>query len=300
MNLSLDRRSFLTASSALIVAYAMNGPAKAQNLPGPPHKRRGVDAKQVDSYFVINADGTVTLYSGKVDLGTGHRIALPQIVADELGIEMERIAMIEGDTHLTPDQGSTSGSNGMMRGGVQTRQAAATARAALIKLGAARLGLPEADLDTAQGEVRAKNGSASVTFAALLAGGQFNLELDSKAPRRKPSEYRYVGKPVRRPDMPGKATGAHVWMHDFAVEGMLHGRSIYPPRPGARLVSVDEASIADIPGVKVVRIKDYLGVVAEREWHAEKAARQLKAQWEGGGLVTTSAGAGLSARNRAA
>ncbi len=289
MNLSLNRRSFLTASSALVVAYAMNGPAKAQNPPGPPHKRRGVDAKQVDSYFVINADGTVTLYSGKVDLGTGHRIALPQIVADELGIEIERIAMIEGDTHLTPDQGSTSGSNGMMRGGVQTRQAAATARAALIKLGAARLGLPEADLDTAQGEVRAKNGSASVTFAALLAGGQFNLELDSKAPRRKPSEYRYVGKPVRRPDMPGKATGAHVWMHDFAVEGMLHGRSIYPPRPGARLVSVDEASIADIPGVKVVRIKDYLGVVAEREWHAEKAARQLKAQWDGGGLVTTSA-----------
>ena len=289
MNLSLNRRSFLSGSGALVVAYAMDGPAAAQNLPGTPPKSRGVDARQVDSYFVIKADGGVMLYSGKVDLGTGHRIALPQIVADELGIPIERITMIEGDTHLTPDQGSTSGSNGIMRGGVQTRQAAATARAALIKLGAQKLGLPEAELDTAEGEVRPKKGGAGVTFAALLADSQFNLELDPKAPRRKPSEYKYVGKHVRRPDMQGKATGSHVWMHDFAVEGMLHGRSVYPPRPGAKLVSVDEASIADIPGVKVVRIKDYLGVVAAREWHAEKAARQLKAQWEGGGIVTTSA-----------
>ena len=142
MNLSLNRRSFLSGSGALVVAYAMNGPATAQNLPGAPPKSRGVNAKQVDSYFVIKADGGVMLYSGKVDLGTGHRIALPQIVADELGIPIERIAMVEGDTHLTPDQGSTSGSNGIMRGGVQTRQAAATARAALIRLGAQKLGLP--------------------------------------------------------------------------------------------------------------------------------------------------------------
>ena len=263
--------------------------ASAQNLPGPAPLRRGTDNKKVDSYFVINANGSVTLYSGKVDLGTGHRIALPQIVADELGIQIERITMIEGDTHLTPDQGSTSGSNGMMRGGVQTRQAAATARAALIKLGSQKLGVPEAELDTIDGEVRRKTGGTGITFAALLANSSFNLELDPKAPRRKPSEYKYVGKHVKRPDMPGKATGTHVWMHDFAVPGMLHGRTIFPPRPGAKLVSVDESSIADIPGARIVRIRDYLGIVAEREWNAHKASRQLKAVWEGGGIVTSSA-----------
>ncbi len=286
---ALSRRAFLAGSGSLVVAFSMHAPALAQNLPGPVPARRGTDNKKVDSYFVINADGGVTLYSGKVDLGTGHRIALPQIVADELGIAIERITMIEGDTHLTPDQGSTSGSNGMMRGGVQTRQAAATARAALIKLGAQKLNLPEAELDTIDGEVRPKKGGAGVTFAALLANQSFNLELDPKAPRRRPSEYKYVGKHVKRPDMPGKATGTHVWMHDFKVEGMLHGRSVYPPRPGAKLVSVDETSVADIPGVRVVRINNYLGVVAEREWHAHKAARQLKAVWEGGGIPTSSA-----------
>ena len=291
MNMMLNRRSFLAGTGALVVAYSMQGPAAAQNLPGPAPQRRGTDNKKVDSYFVINLDGSVTLYSGKVDLGTGHRIALPQIVADELGIQIERITMIEGDTHLTPDQGSTSGSTGMMRGGVQTRQAAATARAALIKLGAQKMGLPEADLDTADGQVRPKKGGEGITFAALLANQTFNLDLDPKAPRRKPSEYKYVGKHVKRPDIPAKATGTHVWMHDFAVEGMLHGRSVYPPRPGAKLVSVDESSVADILGVKVVRIKDYLGVVAPREWHAEKAARQLKVEWEGGGMITSSADA---------
>ena len=107
MNVMLDRRSFFTGAGALVVAFSMRAPAQAQNLPGAPPSRRKTDAKQVDSYFVINSNGTVTLYSGKVDLGTGHRIALPQIVADELGIGIERITMIEGDTHLTPDQGST-------------------------------------------------------------------------------------------------------------------------------------------------------------------------------------------------
>ena len=245
MNMMLNRRTFLAGTGALVVAYSMNGPAAAQNLPGPAPLRRETDNKKVDSYFVINADGSVTLYSGKVDLGTGHRISLPQIVADELGIQIERITMIEGDTHLTPDQGSTSGSNGMMRGGMQTRQAAATARAALIKLAAPKMGLPEADLDTADGEVRAKKGGTGISFASLLANNTFSLDLYPKAPRRKPSEYKYVGKHVKRPDMPGKATGTHVWMHDFSVEGMLHGRSIYPPRPGARFVSLDDASVAE-------------------------------------------------------
>ncbi len=287
MNVMLNRRAFLLGTGALVVAYSMNRPAHAQKAASLQAARK-TGNKQVDSYFVINADSSVTLYSGKVDLGTGHRIALPQIVADELGIQLERIAIIEGDTALTPDQGTTSGSNGMMRGGVQTRRAAATARAHLIKLGAEKLGVAAGELDTVDGEVRTRDGAKRIAFGELIAGKTFDLALDAKAPVRKPSEWKYTGKSIRRPDIPAKVTGKFVWMHDFAVEGMLHGRVLHGPRPGAKLVSVDEASVANIPGVRIVRIKDFLGVVADREWHAEKAARQLKVVWEGGAIPTSS------------
>lgn len=292
MTINVSRRSFISGSAALVVAYTMAPKsALAQMAPTGSPSRRGTNNKLVDSYFVINTDGSVTLYSGKVDLGTGHRIALPQIVADELGVRIERIFMIEGDTALTPDQGPTSGSNGMMRGGVQTRRAAATARAQLIKLGAEKIGVGADELDTIDGEVRPRKGGAGVTFAALLAGKTFDLELDPKAPVRKPAEWKYTGKSVQRPDVPAKVSGKFVWMHDFAVEGMLHGRVIHAPRPGASLASVDESSIKDIPGVRIVRVRNFIGVVAEREWHAEKAARQLKLVWQGGGIVTSSADA---------
>ncbi|MGE3247622.1 MAG: molybdopterin cofactor-binding domain-containing protein [Beijerinckiaceae bacterium] len=289
MNALLNRRAFLLGTGALVVSFSMRGQAQARGTGvAALEKARKTGNKQVDSYFVINADGSVTLYSGKVDLGTGHRIALPQIVADELGIQLERVKIVEGDTALTPDQGSTSGSNGMMRGGVQTRRAASTARAHLIRLGAEKLGAPAETLDTADGEVRPRAGGKGVSFAELIAGKSFDLELDAKAPVRKPSEWKYTGKSIRRPDLPAKVTGRFVWMHDFAVEGMLHGRVLHPPRPGAKLVNVDESSIAGISGARVVRVKNFLGVVADREWHAEKAARQLKVEWSGGGIPTSS------------
>ncbi|MBM3608705.1 MAG: xanthine dehydrogenase family protein molybdopterin-binding subunit, partial [Alphaproteobacteria bacterium] len=292
MTINFSRRAFLSGSAAIVIAYSMTDKtARAQMAPAGSPSRRGTSNKLVDSYFVINTDGSVTLYSGKVDLGTGHRIALPQIAADELGIQLERITMIEGDTALTPDQGPTSGSNGMMRGGVQTRRAAATARAHLIKLGAEKLGVPADGLETIDGVVRPRAGGKGIGFGELIAGRQFDLELDTKAPVRKPSEWKYTGRSVKRPDIPDKVSGKFVWMHDFSLEGMLHGRVIHAPRPGAKLIRVDETSISDIPGVRIVRLRDFLGVVAEREWHAEKASRQLKAVWEGGGIATTSADA---------
>ncbi len=184
----------------------------------------------------------MTIFCGKVDLGQGLRIAIPQMAAEELGVAVERITMIEGDTALTPDQGPTAGSTGVMRGGVQIRQAAATAREALIGLAAARAGRPAAELGAIDGEVRPEGRrqglSASATSSATR---RFGLKLDPKAPLKSPGTYTVVGKPLPRPDVPGKVTGRHVFMHDFKVDGMLHGRVMRPAAVGAKLVAVDEA-----------------------------------------------------------
>ena len=183
------------------------------------------------------------MFCGKVDLGQGLRIAIRQIAGEELGIGVDKIKYVEGDTALTPDQGRTSGSNGIQRGGMQIRQAAATARKALIELAAQRLNVKADDLVANDGEVRPKSGGAGVRFADLIGGRNFNLKLDPKAPLKDPATYTLVGKPLPRPDVPAKCTGSFTYMHDFSLPGMVHARVIRPPAIGAKLISVDESSI---------------------------------------------------------
>jgi CO/xanthine dehydrogenase Mo-binding subunit len=279
MKTPLSRREFLQAGGALVVGFTIPGPAYAQRPRGDIPVGRTLDTAEVDGFIAVNADGSVTIFSGKVDLGQGLRIAIPQMAAEELGIGVDRIAMVEGDTGLTPDQGATAGSSGIMRGGVQIRQAAATARETLIGLAATRTGKPAADFDTIDGEVRPKSGGAGIRFGDLVGDKRFGVKIDAKAKLRDPASYTIVGQPLARPDIPGKVNGRHVFVHDFKIDGMLHGRVVRPPAVGAKLVAVDEASIGAIPGVRVVRVNDFLGVVAGSEWDAVSAARLLKTQW---------------------
>jgi len=282
MNLDprFSRRALLQGG-ALTVGFAMAGiraDALAQDALVKTAART-LAPDVVDAYFVMQADGSVTLYCGKVDLGQGLRIAIPQMAAEELGIGIDKIKFVEGDTATTPDQGPTAGSTGIQRGGVQVRQAAATARKALVEMAAQRLNVPASELTTADGVVRAKAGGAGIKFADLLAGKRFDLKLDPKAPLKDPKDYAIVGKPLQRPDVPAKSTGTHIYMQDFSVAGMLHGRVIRPASVGASLGSVDETSIKDFPGVKIVRIKDFLGLVGDDEWTVIKAMRALKCEW---------------------
>jgi CO/xanthine dehydrogenase Mo-binding subunit len=277
----LSRRDLLTGG-ALTISFVLLAPgalADAAEAAGGTAAARVLDPKRVDAFLAVNADGTVTLFSGKVDLGQGLRIALRQILAEELGIPVGRINMIEGDTALTPDQGRTSGSAGIQTGGMQIRQAAATARKALIEMAAPKLNAAPADLIAVDGEVRPKAGGAGIAFAALVAGRQFELALDPQAPTKDPGSYTIVGKPLPRPDVPAKVMGSRIYVHDFTVPGMLHARVIRPPGIGAELLSVDEASMAQLPNVRVVRIRNFLAVVAEDEWTCVRALRTLKAQW---------------------
>jgi len=272
-------RRALLKGGALTVGFALTGlrnDASAQGAAGAP---RVLDNKEVDAFLAVNGDGSVTVYCGKVDLGQGLRIAIPQIAAEELGIGIDKIKYVEGDTSLTPNQGRTSGSNGIQRGGMQIRQAAATARKALIALAAQRLNVSPDDLIATDGEVRPKAGGAGIRFAGLISGHRFDLKLDPKAPLKDPASYTIVGKPLPRPDVASKCIGTAIYVHDFTLPSMQHARVIRPPAIGASLISVDEDSVKNLPGVKVVRIKNFLAVVAEDEWTTVRAARALRAQW---------------------
>ena len=270
----VTRRAILKAG-ALTVGFACAGIPRLALSQGT----RLLDPKNVDSFLSVNSDGTVTVFCGKVDLGQGLRIAIRQIAGEELGIGVDKVHYVEGDTALTPDQGRTSGSSGIQGGGMQIRQAAATAREALIGFAAERLNMKADDLVAKDGQVRPKNGGVGVRFADLIDGRSFNLKLDPKAPLKDPATYTLVGKPLPRPDIPAKCTGSFTFMQDFSLPGMLHGRVIRPPAIGAKLISFDESSIKHLSGASAVRIKDFLAVVADDEWTAVRAARALRAQW---------------------
>ncbi|MEH2469457.1 nicotinate dehydrogenase subunit B [Nitrobacteraceae bacterium AZCC 2161] len=279
MNIPTHRRDFLKGTGALIVSFSLPAlrPARAQ---GGASAAKTVSADEVDGFIRIDHDGAVTLYSGKVDLGTGVRTAMTQIVAEELDVPIGAVSVIEGDTALTPDQGTSSGSNSIQFGGVQIRLAAATARRALLQQAAAALNVDIGDLMITDGVVTAKSTGKTVKFGELIGDKAFALKVDKAITTKTPADFKIVGKSVARLDIPAKVMAQFTYMQDYKMPGMLHGRVVRPPGIGATLQSVDEASVSAIPGfVKVVRVGNFVGVVAESEWGAIKAAQQLKTVW---------------------
>jgi nicotinate dehydrogenase subunit B len=236
--LATTRRDFLKTTGGLIVTFTLAEgilPAVAQKT--APTKTVALD--DVDAYLSIGAEGQVTLYTGKVDLGTGIRTALAQIAAEELDLPFDRVTVTQGDTALTPDQGPTSGSFSIQNGGMQIRRAAATARKALAEMAAGRLGVPITALRIENGTIKADG--KRISYAELISGRTFSLKLDKDAPLKEPAAYAIVGKSIPRVDIPAKVTARFRYMQDFRVDGMLHGRVIRPLAIGANLESVDES-----------------------------------------------------------
>jgi len=275
--LTIDRRSLLHTGVGLLVSFALLRMARAETGVAQSGLKP-VAIAEVDSFLAIGRDGSVTVYSGKVDLGTGVRTALAQIAAEELDVALDRVGLITGDTALTPDQGPTYGSLSVENGGQQIRQAAATARKALIDLAAARLQADAGAFTTRAGRVVA--GQRSVSYEELLSGKAFSLKVDPAIPTKDWRAFTVIGTPVARVDIPGKCTGRFTYMQDVRVDGMLHGRVVRPPAMGAVLKSVDAASAQAVPGfVKLVREGNFLAVVAGTEWGAIQAAQALQAEW---------------------
>lgn len=291
-----SRRDLLKGSGALIVGFSLFGlegllgEAKAQvAAPGfPGGFQGGVSAlsprlNQLDSWLAIAADGGVTAYSGKEELGQGIVQAQMQLVAEELAVPLNRVKLLYCDTAMTPDQAYTAGSQSHPTNFNKNNlaQACATAREAFVRMASERLGIPAEQLEAKDGTISAKDDpSKKVTYGDLVGGKKFNLTLDAKAKRKPASEWTVLGKPLPRWDMPALATGQFEFVQNVRVPDMLHGRVVRPPVIGAPVMNVDESSVAGMPGnVKVVVKKDFVGVVADKPWQAIQAAAKLKVTW---------------------
>ena len=241
----------------------------------------GKGTSGLDDRIAIGPDGTVTVFSGKVELGTGVRTALAQIVAEELDVPFERIRMVMGDTALSPDEGYTAGSQTIKVGGSALRNAAAEARRALLEMAADRLDATLDELTVRDGVVAVRHHpDRTITYAELMGGKKFQRTVTGEAPLKPAAEYQIVGTSVPRVDLPLKLTGQPSFVQDLRLTGMLHGRVVRPPSPGATFVAMDEGSVRDIAGlVKIVQRGNYIAVVAEREEQAVRAAEQLKVEW---------------------
>ncbi|MDB6146248.1 MAG: Isoquinoline 1-oxidoreductase, partial [Pseudomonas sp.] len=277
-NLSSSRRAFLKGG-AVVVGFSLL-PQSAHLFAQTQPQGKTVAVDQVDGFLAIDQQGLVTVFSGKVDLGTGVETALAQMAAEELDVPVERVTIIQGDTALTPDQGTTYGSMSIASGGLQIRQAAATARQALIAKAAAKWGVSSDRLQVTDGVISQGASTPGLSYGELVGGQQMNLPVDTHVMLKDPKHYRSVGQSVARRDIGPKVTASFTYMQDFRVPDMLHARVIRPPAMGATLISVDEDSVKDVPGLlKVVREGNFLAVVAKTEWSAIVAARTLKLAW---------------------
>jgi CO/xanthine dehydrogenase Mo-binding subunit len=277
---SINRRTFLKTSGALIVTFSL--------APESMFSQRldGASSNQVDGWLAINGDGTVTAFTGKCELGHGLYTAQTQLVAEELSVPFDRVKLIQCDTALTPDQGTTSGAQShptnFNKGSLAL--ACATAREKLVEMASASLGVPKDQLTVKDGAVSSRSEtSKKATYAELIGGRKFNLTLNTQAKRKPPNTWTVLGTPVPRVEIPAMAMGDFEYVHNVRVPGMLHGQVVRPPAVGSTVVSVDENSVKGLPGVvKVVTKKNFVGVVAEKPWQAIQAANKLKVVWTPG------------------
>jgi nicotinate dehydrogenase subunit B len=286
----VSRRALLKGGGALLIGFSL-APALRAQPGGPPP---GPDRNLIDSWIAIHADNTATILIGYVELGQGCTTALPQVAAEELDLGMDQVRTIAHETGVTPFQGGTYSSTAIARGRPQVQLAAAEARRELLRLAAERLGAPAATLTVERGVVSLPSGR-SVTYGELVGDRPFEIPFTGEAAPKPPSQYKLIGQPVARKDLAAKVAGTHGYVQHVRLPGMLHARIVRPRGQGAygrppRLVQVNQASVADIPGARVVRRGDFLAVVAEREWDAVRAARRLAAEWDVGESLPESAG----------
>jgi len=243
------------------------------------------DPKRLDTWLAIHADNTATIFIGFVELGQGCSTALLQIAAEELDLDMRQVKSVRLDTNRTPNQGGTVASASIHRGGPRIRAAAAEARLTLLTLASKKLNTPVERLVVSKGIVSVVGDPKhSVTYGELVGDKPFNVPFTGTAPLKPPSAYKVVGTRVTRRDVPDKVSGKYVFMQHARLPGMLHGRIVRPRGQAAygaaaKVMEVDESSVKNIPGVQVIRRRDFIGVVAPSEWDAVRAARQLKVTW---------------------
>ena len=289
-NATLSRRSFLTASGALVVGFSL---ARVSDLVAQPAK----DAPKLpgslastpflDAWIRIGADNSITVCTGKGELGQGVKTALLQLAAEELGVAPATIKLITADTRATPDEGYTAGSNSMKDSGTAIQNAAAQVREILIARAAEKWSTTAEKLRAADGFVVAEDGRR-LAFGELVGDSVTHVRAQPQSKLKDSRAYAIVGKPLARVDIPAKVTGGVAYVQDIRLPGMVHARVVRPPAYGARLRDVKVANAETLPGViKVIRDGNFLAVVAEHEYQAVVAMRALAtgASWETSGKL---------------
>jgi nicotinate dehydrogenase subunit B len=286
---SPSRREFFKAGTGLLIGFSIADSTIAPQLFGAetaPNPKPG----QLDSWLRIEKNESIKVFTGKVDIGMGVRTGLSQIVAEELDVPLSRIELVMGDTAATPDQGGVGGSTSISGGARPMRNAAATARFLLVQAASNQLGVPVEQLHVKDGVVSAKSdASKSVSYGALagglndtlkVSGGGFALNVEGKGKPKDPATYSIVGQSIPRYDLAPKFFGKSTYSTDIRVDGMLHGRVIRPSSAGATVVSVDDTAAKSIPGFTKAVVKgNFVGVVADTEWGAIKAAKTVQVTW---------------------
>jgi nicotinate dehydrogenase subunit B len=289
----VSRRAVLRGTGALVLSFSLapqgwpqEGSGAQSTRPTAGPKLPGSLAKNplLDAWIRVDADGRVTAFTGKAELGQGIRTALLQVVAEELEAPFEQVSLVTADTSRTVDEGYTAGSHSVQDSGTALRNAAAQVREILIAEAARRLKLPADQLRAAAGAVIGPN-AARITYAELVSANLLHVEAQPASKLKDPTLFKVMDRPVQRIDIPAKVTGGAAYVQDMRLPGMLHARVVRPPGYGARLLQLDLGNIEKMTGVvKVLRDGDFLAVVAYREFQAVKAMRALSlaARWQAG------------------
>jgi len=271
-----DRRQFLKMVGGGIAVLVVGGPADLFAQQG-----RRMYPEDLNAYLLIGADGRVTVFSGKIEMGQGVLTSQAQMAAEELGVALESIDMVLGDTDLCPWDMGTFGSLTTRMFGPSLRAAAAEARAVLLNLAAAKLGAAKTALIVENGVVSVQgNPDRKVTYGELAQGKKIARLLDEKAVLRSVAQFKVMGKSPRRLDGREKVTGAARYAGDLRLPGLLYARVLRPPAHGATPVTVDTAAAERRPGVKVVKLDDLVAVLHADPEAAGAALAEIKAEWK--------------------
>mgnify|MGYP003385742680 CR=1 FL=1 len=276
----LSRRQFLQSTS-LTVAFSLAplAPGMAQApAPAKPPLPGSLNAnRMLNGWLRINANGSVTMCTGKIELGQGILTALTQIVSDELDVDLKRLEVISGNTALTPNEGMTAGSLSIQDSGTALRFACAEARGLLLQAAAAQLGVATAELSVSDGRITAASGG-STSYWVLTSDALLQREATARTAPKPSSQHRLIGQSLQRRDIPAKVTGGQAYVQDMRLPGMVYGRVVRPSAPRATLISFDEAAVKAMPGVvALVRDGNFLALAARREEQAVAAALALQA-----------------------
>ena len=282
----LDRRHVLKGGGALIIsfsltrAFAQDQTVPAAAPPSPPGSLK--NSPYLDSWIRIDADGAITVFTGKAELGQGFKTAFQQIAAEELNVPFASLKVVTADTKLTANEGYTSGSHSMQDSGTAIQNAAAQARELLLAEAAKRLDVSIDNLQSEDGVVIAPDGRR-LSYGELVSGDMLHVQAQPSSKLKDPSTLKVMGQSIPRVDIPAKVTGGVAYVQDLRLSGMVHARVVRPPSYGAQLVDCDVAAIEKMPGVvKVVRDGNFLAVVAAKEFQAIKAMNALAnaAKWQ--------------------